>query len=109
MRNKYIEGIVVMTKPSLAALRLGAAIRERRKSLGVTQAELMERTGISRSNISAMENGRLGHARLLMEVTSALGMDLLAVPRDDSRGRQIRLEQDLSRSQPQAGTNDRAA
>jgi ribosome-binding protein aMBF1 (putative translation factor) len=38
--------------------RFGMALRERRLSLGMTQSELVEKTGLSRSYISEVECGR---------------------------------------------------
>jgi len=41
-----------------ATARFGAAVKEKRKLLGMTQAELAEITGLSRSYISEVECGR---------------------------------------------------
>ena len=38
--------------------KMGEQIRRRRKSLGMTQLELSERTGLDRANISKIEGGR---------------------------------------------------
>lgn len=38
--------------------KIGEQIRQRRESLGMTQAELSERTGLDRANISKIEGGR---------------------------------------------------
>ncbi len=38
--------------------KIGEQIRRRRKSLGMTQLELSERTGLDRANISKIEGGR---------------------------------------------------
>ena len=38
---------------------LGLRIRERRKELKLTQAELAESTGLGRSTLNRLENGRL--------------------------------------------------
>ena len=55
----------------------GKAIRDRRKSLGYTQAYLADYTGFSTSFISNLDNGKetaeLGKAIFLMNL---LGMDL---------------------------------
>ena len=54
----------------------GAAIRARRKELGMTQAELVEFTGFSVSFLSDLENGKetaeLGKALYLVNL---LGLD----------------------------------
>ena len=39
---------------------LGAAIRERRRELGLTQADLARRVGISRASLASVETGRQG-------------------------------------------------
>lgn len=41
-------------------LRFGSAVRSRRAQLGVTQADLAAKTGLSRSYLSAVECGRDG-------------------------------------------------
>lgn len=41
-------------------LRFGSAVRYRRAQLGVTQADLAAKTGLSRSYLSAVECGRDG-------------------------------------------------
>lgn len=74
--------------------RLGASIRRRRISLGMTQEELSEQLGISRSKISGMENGRFGSTKLLFEVAEAIGLDIFMLPRENRTAREIRLEQE---------------
>ncbi|MET4002169.1 transcriptional regulator with XRE-family HTH domain [Arthrobacter sp. UYCu511] len=74
--------------------RLGASLRSRRIALGMSQEELSEQLGISRSKISAMENGRFGSTRLLFEVTEAIGLEVFMLPRDDRTARAILLTQD---------------
>ncbi|MDJ0312711.1 helix-turn-helix transcriptional regulator [Arthrobacter sp. H35-D1] len=81
------QGTLMVTTPATA--RLGASIRSRRITLGMSQVELSEQLGISRSKISAMENGRFGSARLLFEVTEAIGLDIFMLPREDRNAREI--------------------
>lgn len=65
------------------AKAFGAALRERRKSLGYTQAFLSEFSGFSVSFISDLENGKstaeLGKAIYL---ASLLGLDCSLTPRE---------------------------
>ena len=77
-----------------AATRLGASIRSRRIALGMSQEDLSEQLGISRSKISAMENGRFGNTRLLFEVSGAIGLEIFMLPRNDRTAREILLAQD---------------
>ena len=74
--------------------RLGASLRSRRIALGMSQEELSEQLGISRSKISAMENGRFGSTRLLFEVTEAIGLDVFMLPREHRIAREILLAQE---------------
>lgn len=63
----------------------GAAIRVRRKELGLTQAALAEFTGFSVSFLSDLENGKqtaeLGKA---LDLVNLLGLDLEFRKRDPS-------------------------
>jgi transcriptional regulator with XRE-family HTH domain len=53
--------------------RPGDSIRERRIELGLTQAELAERSGISQADISRIENGRLdARWSTIQRISSAL-------------------------------------
>jgi len=56
---------------------IGGRIEERRKRLGLTQQEVADKTGVGRSRISAMENGRFtGRITDLLAVLSFLGLEL---------------------------------
>jgi len=54
------------------AQELGKELKNRRKSLGFTQADISERTGLSASFISEVENGKetaeLGKVMLLISI-----------------------------------------
>ena len=67
------------------AQAFGAALRNRRKSLGYTQAFLSAFSGFSVSFISDLENGKntaeLGRA---ITLANLLGLDLQLIPRDES-------------------------
>jgi transcriptional regulator with XRE-family HTH domain len=62
----------------LDLLTLGTETAKRRKSLGLTQSDLVQRTGISRATLNALENGRcseLGFSKI-MKIASAVGLEL---------------------------------
>jgi y4mF family transcriptional regulator len=67
------------------AKEFGAAIRARRKELGLTQAALAEFTGFSVSFLSDLENGKqtaeLGKA---LDLVNLLGLDVEFRKRDPS-------------------------
>ena len=60
-----------------STMEFGRAIRNKRKKIGYTQAQLSEYTGFSTSFISDLENGKetaeLGKALFLLQL---LGLDL---------------------------------
>lgn len=54
---------------------LGAAIKHYRRQAGLSQAELAERTGLHRSYLSALEQGReTEQVRRIMRVLKQLGV-----------------------------------
>ncbi|WP_341022439.1 helix-turn-helix domain-containing protein [Brevundimonas diminuta] len=56
---------------------LGAAIRERRKALGLDQVELAKQIGASRRWLIQVENGKAGASfGMLLRTLNALGMQL---------------------------------
>lgn len=65
------------------AVQLGAALRRRRKALGLSQSELADRIGVRQATISRLESGG-GDARVstLMDAAAALGLELSFNPRD---------------------------
>lgn len=75
-------------------VRVGASLRARRISLGFSQAELSDQLGISRTRISAMENGVFGSARLLFEVSAAIGLDVFLLARNERAACEIRHSQE---------------
>ena len=57
---------------------IGAAIKERRKLLGLDQAELASRVGVSRQWLIQVENGKAGATiGLLLRLMNALDMHLM--------------------------------
>lgn len=96
--------------PSEASRRLGAAIRARRLDLDLSQDQFAEQLGLLRSRVSAIENGRIGQTRLLLEVCTALGLELLALPREDPVtaslvSAQQRLVKDVTRRTGRSGAS----
>ena len=62
-------------------IRFGESLREQRRRLGLTQAELAARTGLARSSISEIERGRehisLERAERLAQAVHSTLADLL--------------------------------
>ncbi|MGH9071464.1 MAG: type II toxin-antitoxin system Y4mF family antitoxin [Acidimicrobiales bacterium] len=76
---------------------LAAAVRGRRKDLGLTQAEVAARVGVSRAWINAVEAGKPSVAfDLVLRLLDHLGLRLdLALPRklgDVSKDRSVDLD-----------------
>ena len=68
-----------------SAARLGAALRRARKELGWNQAELSNRSGVSRPQISAVESAKADFkASTLMKLLKALDCELAVHPIDRS-------------------------
>lgn len=60
-------------------LDVGLTIRERRRALGLDQAELARRVGVSRQWVVAMEKGKArAELGLVLRTLSALGIELRA-------------------------------
>lgn len=58
--------------------QLGAAIRRRRRQIGLTQIELGERTHLRQATISALENGEPGtQLRTLIDVMTSLDLEFV--------------------------------
>lgn len=55
---------------------LGQQIKGRRKALGLTQAELAHRAGVSRATLIAVEQGSVTQTDTLRVVAEALGVQL---------------------------------
>jgi HTH-type transcriptional regulator/antitoxin HipB len=60
---------------------LGAAIRQRRRALGLNQMQLAEQIGVSRQWVIAMEKGKdSAEVGLLLRALAALGLALELAP-----------------------------
>lgn len=75
--------------------RLGAAIRERRRELGLTQADLARRVGISRASLASVETGRQGVlVHRLYAFADQLGVDVISLlPQRDEAAEFRRLDE----------------
>jgi transcriptional regulator with XRE-family HTH domain len=62
----------------LTLISIGARIAVKRKQLGLSQAELAKKAGISRATLDALENGRSGELGFskVTRILSALGMGM---------------------------------
>jgi len=83
-----LPGAMTMEQIARTPKQLGAAIRRRRRSTGLTQTRLGEQTQLRQATISALENGEPGtQLRTLLDVMAALGLEI--VIRERSTGRAI--------------------
>lgn len=79
-------GEETMEQIARTSIQLGAALRRRRRSLGMTQAELGARTKLRQATISGIERGEpRTQLRTLGDVMAALGLELLI--RDRSKAK----------------------
>ena len=73
-----------MEQIARTSTQLGAALRRRRRMLGISQAALGAKTKIRQATISAIERGEPGtQLRTLANVMAALGLEI--VVRDRSK------------------------
>ncbi len=74
-RSLTYEGVMAIRTPA----DLGAVIREHRKHLGLDQAELAKRIGVSRQWVIGVERGRArAELGLVLRAIDALGLQLQA-------------------------------
>lgn len=78
-----------MPIPADRAIELGAALRKRRKALGINMTAAAEAAGMSRTTWHRLEQGETGVAwGLLLAAATALGLDLrILAPGDEDAGR----------------------
>ena len=68
--------------------QLGAAIRRRRRSAGLSQAQLGAKTNLRQATISALERGEPGtELRTVVDVMTALGIEIVVRDRSQSPGK----------------------
>jgi HTH-type transcriptional regulator / antitoxin HipB len=69
-------------KPTVKPADFGAAIRERRRQLGITQDELAASIGVNRRVIGRLENGiETVHVGIVLRAARAVGLDVGVEPR----------------------------
>lgn len=64
--------------------KIHETIRERRRALGLSQAETAHRSGIQQRQVSVFERGGDVTLSTLLKLAQALDVDLLAVAREDT-------------------------
>jgi HTH-type transcriptional regulator/antitoxin HipB len=79
----YTSGMVDTATQSIRSLRqAAAALRARRRALGITQTELAASTGTAQSTISDIENGVVSVSLdVYLRLLEALGADLTVTDR----------------------------
>lgn len=63
-------------RPASTPAQLGAAIRDARKTAGLTQSQLADRAGVSRRWLITLENGKAPGAELTKILTTLAALDL---------------------------------
>ncbi len=65
---------------------VGALIKDRRRSLGLDQAELAERIGVGRLWVNQVERGKPGASMgLVLRALAAVGVDIKAITDETSK------------------------
>jgi transcriptional regulator with XRE-family HTH domain len=64
---------------------LGRVVRERRRALGVIQAEAAGLIGVDRAVVGRLERGRNVHLSIALALVQVLGMDVEIRPRGGTR------------------------
>lgn len=67
---------------STYALRVGTALRERRRLLGLTQAEVAELAGTTQRSVSLAESGKAAGLALYGAIADVIGLELAVHDRD---------------------------
>ena len=79
-----------MTEPVRSAKQLGAIIREKRRSRGMSQQKLADLTGTGQKTISAIENGHEGATlETVFRLLAAMQLEISFSPRDIGIGKSI--------------------
>jgi len=72
-----------MPRPITSIRDVAAAVRGRRQTLGLSQADVARRARVSRQWISELESGKpTAELALVIRLLDALGLDLSVEPRD---------------------------
>ncbi|HEX4196209.1 MAG TPA: helix-turn-helix transcriptional regulator [Caulobacteraceae bacterium] len=71
-------------------IQLGAVLRRRRKTLGLSQADLGRRINLRQATVSALESGEVDtKLTTLMDALAALNLELVVRPRSAGGGADI--------------------
>lgn len=73
-----------MSKRTYAS-ELGATLRQRRRLLGLTQAEVAELAGTTQRTVSEAEAGSASGLHIYASMAEVLGLQIVAVPVEDAR------------------------
>lgn len=79
-----------MDQVARTSTQLGAALRRRRKHLGLSQAELGQRINLRQATVSALESGEVDtKLTTLLDALAALNLELVVRPRSSGSGADI--------------------
>lgn len=74
--------MLVAMEVTTSPIELGAAIRERRRRLGITQDELASSIGVNRKVIGQLESGKeTVHVGIFLRAARAVGLNVGVEPR----------------------------
>lgn len=79
-----------MEQIARTSTQLGAALRRRRKHLGLSQAELGQRINLRQATVSALESGEVDtKLTTLLDALAALNLELVVRPRSSGSSADI--------------------
>ena len=79
-----------MDQIARTSTQLGAALRRRRKSLGLSQVELGQRINLRQATVSALEGGEVNtKLTTLLDALAALNLELVVRPRSSGSAADI--------------------
>jgi HTH-type transcriptional regulator/antitoxin HipB len=79
-----------MDQIARTSTQLGAALRRRRKHLGLSQAELGQRINLRQATVSALESGEVDtKLTTLLDALAALNLELVVRPRSSGSSADI--------------------
>ena len=100
LTRRYVEHLALAGEGSPASRKMasGARLRGLRRARGLTQEELAQATGVSRSAVAQWETGRAGLANKLQEIAAALkvptrDLRLRVIPTDPFARQQLRADE----------------
>ncbi|MDM8085252.1 helix-turn-helix transcriptional regulator [Cellulomonas cellasea] len=100
-----------MDRDTEIIVRIAQRLRESRSALGLTQNELAERLGVTQAYLSRLETGEATlQVRRLVQALSAVGLDLIAIPRTNPAAKEERMRPlALSHRRGKSGIEELAA